>query len=176
MHNSKDATAKDITPIESGDSKEEEINEDAGEIVVDIGRIPSPLEESLFDFGKDIIKSSIAQSLEFHKTMLGLTTTFTTLMASTYGILAFGLKDQRLDDFQRIFLVIPVFLMLLSSICFAIGYYPRRVKVQLQILSIVEAEREKLLRTRRHWAFYGIFLFIFAILSLLVGMIFFNTI
>lgn len=144
-------------------------------IIVSRGRIPSPSDEVLLDFGKDLIKLSVTQSVEFHKTMLGLTATFTTLMASIFGILAFGVKDQQLGSFQRIFLVIPVILMLLSSTCFAFGYYPRIVKVNLRVLNSIEKARDKLIKTRKMFALCGIVLFNLAILSLLVGVIYLNA-
>ena len=144
-------------------------------IVIERGRIPSPLEEALLDFGKNLVKDSVAQSVEFHKTMLGLTATFATLMASAFGILAFGSKDKPLDAFQRVFLVIPVLLMLLSSICFALGYYPRHMKIKLRVLNTIEKARDELLQARGIWAFCGILLFTLAILSLLIDIIFFNV-
>ena len=144
------------------------------EIVVARGRIPSPREETLIDFGKDLVKDSVTQSVEFNKTMLGLTATFATLMAASFGILAFGSKDQPLDSFQRAFLVVPVLFMLMSSVCFAIGYYPRHVKLRLRVINTIEEARDRLLRTRRNWAFGGILFFILSIAMLIVGIIFFN--
>jgi len=148
---------------------------DAGEkIVIAHSHIPSPLEETLIEFGKNLVKDSVSQSVEFNKTMLGLTATFVTLMASSFGLLAFGSKDKQLDNFQRVFLVIPVLFMLFSSLCFALGYYPRQVKLKLQVLNTIESARDNLLRTRRNWAFTGILFFALSIFTLIVGIILFN--
>jgi hypothetical protein len=147
---------------------------ESDKIVVPDGRIPSPLEEVLLDLGKQMFKDSIAQSVEFNKTMLGLTATFATLMASSFGILAFGMKDKQLDTFQRVFLVVPVVVMLSASVCFALGYYPRDVEVRLRVLNTIEAARTTLLRQRATWARRGIALFILAIVALLGGIVLLN--
>jgi hypothetical protein len=157
----------DTVDAEPANGKEETI-------VVARGRIPSPLEETLIDYGKDLIKDSVTQSVEFHKTMLGLTASFSTLMASAFGILAFGLNDKQLDNFQRAFLVVPVLLMLLSSVCFALGYYPRSMKLRLRVINTIEDTRNKLLQTRRNWAFGGILFFILSIVVLVAGIVFLN--
>jgi hypothetical protein len=148
---------------------------DESTIVIERGRMPSPLEEVLIDFGKNLIKDSVTQSIEFNKTMLSLTATFATLMASTFGILVLGLKNKLPGAFQRTFLIIPVLMMLLSSICFALGYYPRHLKIRLQILKSIEEARDRLLRERRVWAFCGVLFFTLAILTLLIGILLINV-
>ena len=59
--------------------------DDENVILLGKGRIPSPLEEVLLEFGKELVKDSVTQSVEFNKTMLGLTATFSTLMASSFA-------------------------------------------------------------------------------------------
>lgn len=107
------------------------ISQETEQIVVEYGRIPSPLEDSLLEFGKDLFRDSLAQSVEFHKTMLGLTATFATLMASVFSVLVFGSTNQQINKSERVFLIIPVLFMLLSGICFALGYYPRTIQMRL---------------------------------------------
>jgi uncharacterized membrane protein YidH (DUF202 family) len=141
--------------------------------IVTESRAPMLSDEILLDFGKTLINSSITQSIEFHKTMLGLTATFVTLMASSFGIVAFRLENYQLDGFQKTLLVIPIFLMLVSSVCFALGYYPRFIEVRLQILDSIKEARNKLIRIRRVWAFVGVTFFILSIFALVVGIIFF---
>lgn len=143
-------------------------------IIIPCGRAPSLYEEGLIEFGKSLFKGSIDQALAFHKTMLSLTATFTTLMASVFGLLTFGINNVDISINQRIFLVIPVLLMLLSSICFTIGYYPRYIEINMQILDTIREARTNLIKTRRLWATCGTILFTLAICSLIAGIIMFN--
>lgn len=148
-------------------------NPSGNELVVDTGRIPSPLEQALIDSSKDVVKGSIDQSREFHKTMLGLTATFSTLMASSFSILAFGKKEQPLDNFQRLFLIVSVLLMIASSIIFALGYYPRTTMIGL-CLNKIKEEREAVLKKRGTYARMGLLLFVLALVVLIAGIMFFN--
>lgn len=169
---SDDAALQNAASHEGSSDKEQASDE--SRIVVPRGRKLLPSEETLLELGKDLVKDSVTQALEFHKTMLGLTATFATLMASSFAILTLGSKDQPLDSFQRASLVVPVLLMLVSTICFALGYYPRRVKLRLQDLTTIKKARTRLLRPRGFWAVCGVLFFILSIVSLLVGIVSFN--
>jgi hypothetical protein len=141
-------------------------------IVIKRSRKLTSEDELLLDFGKDLVKNSISQSLDFHKTMLGLTATFATLMASAFGILVVGTSEKQLDNLQRFFLSVPVFIMLMSSVAFVLGYYPRYTSVQLRHLDRIRHTRNKLVRIRARAALSGVALFVLSIVSLLVGILF----
>jgi hypothetical protein len=134
-----------------------------------------PSQVALIELGKDLIKDSINQSRDFHKTMLGLTATFSTLMASTFSIFVVGFANQQLNSLQRTFLVVPVILMLLSSVFFALGYYPRSTQIVLEDLTHVSQILENALKSRKAFALLGVVSFIFSIVSLLGGIAFLNV-
>lgn len=163
-------------PTSHHNSANAEEASDESEIVITHGYIPSPSQKTLLEFGQDLVKDSVTLSIEFHKTMLGLTATFATLMASAFAILVAGSEEQHLGSSQRAFLVAPVFLMLASSVCFALGYYPRRVTLRLQVLDTIEEARDTLLRRRQFLALSGISLFVLAICCLLVGILLLNVV
>jgi hypothetical protein len=157
-----------------------EKTEDMGQandvIVIEEAQLLTPLDEALLDVGKDLIKESVNQSREFHKTMLGLTATFSTLMASFFVILAIGVTNTplKLDTIQRIFLIVPVFLMLISSLFFALGYYPRSTNIAIEDLTEVAIIVENVLKNRKLFALLGLLSFILAIILLLGGIAFLN--
>ena len=144
-------------------------------VVVGRGRQLLPSEEALIEFGRNLVKDSLTQALDFHKTMLGLTATFATLMASSFALLTLGSKDASLYQFVRVLLVVPILLMLSSAVCFALGYYPRRVDIVLNDLTEIKRARDRLLASRYRWAVSGIVLFCLSIVALLVGVIAFNV-
>jgi len=144
------------------------------DIVVERGRIPTPEEDALAEFAKELHKQSIETAVEFHKTMLGLTATFATLMSSAFAVVVLGIKDKQLDLFQKQTLAIPIVLMLLSSVCFALGYHPRKVHFQMKYLDTVRQARKKLIGTRRFYAILGTLLFVASILLLVSAFVFFN--
>jgi hypothetical protein len=143
---------------------------------VEIGRMPTLTDDVLLEFGRKLIFDSIALATEFNKTMLGLTATFTTLMASLFSLLAFGLKDVQLNSFQRLILAIPVILMLMSSVSFALGFLPQPENVNLSIINTIEAARNRLLQSKRNFAFIGTGLFCLSIILLISGVLLFNII
>jgi hypothetical protein len=139
------------------------------------GRTPTAIEEILFEFAKESIKNSVSQSIEFNKTMLSLTATFATLMATIFGLVGTGSTVLILNLPLRSSLGFSVLLMLLSSICFAIGYYPQPIKINPHIVSTIKITRDKLILSRRRWSFFGIVFFCNSILALLVGLVWFNV-
>lgn len=175
----KPAPGPDLTIPQDGAPGEDLVEErPSGEIeriVIPRGRKLTESEKAMMEFGQDLIKDSVTQTVEFHKTMLGLTATFATLMASSFAILTVGSGDQPLDGFQRFLSIVPVVLMMLSAVCFALGYYPRRLRFRANDLSEIEEVRNKVLRSRGFWAICGVALFILSIVSLLIGIVAYNV-
>jgi hypothetical protein len=143
-------------------------------INIAIGRTPSLTDDVMLEFGKKLIFDSIILATEFNKTMLGLTATFATLMASFFSLLAFGSMDYQLDNFQRVFLAVPVILMLFSSICFSFGFLPQPINMNLNIINSIEEARNRLIRTKKNFAISGIILFCLSIILLICEILFFN--
>lgn len=148
-------------------------NDSEEEYIIKNSRIPSIADKALFELGKNLFQESLSLIIRFNKTMLGLTATFVTFMASSFGILTLGSKNLQLNFNQKLALTIPVTLMLFSSACFMFGYLPRQVKFDLHILDSIKLARMDLLNTRKRWTYLGIIFFILAIFSLITGVIFF---
>jgi hypothetical protein len=148
------------TPVADGTKVEE--------IVVRGSRELTSSEEALMEFSKKLVIESVSQALDFNKTMLQLTATFATLMATVFGVLVLGGSAQLLSQFQRILLGIPIFVMLISSICFALGYYPRYGDMRPDDLTDIREKRNHLLRWRVTYAVVGVVMFILSVISLMV--------
>lgn len=162
--------------VHRGSKEIDDVEQSNNMFVIDEAPVLSDLDDTLLDIAKGLRKDSVNQSREFHKTMLGLTATFSTLMASSFGILTIGIANQplKLDNLQKILLVIPVLLMLLSSIFFALGYYPRYKRWALLDLTDINQSLEALLKVRRQLAFLGVSSFVISITSLLGAVVFLN--
>jgi magnesium-transporting ATPase (P-type) len=145
------------------------LNRNVKVIKVEVTSSPLPLDEELLtEWAKSLVSSSIAVSADFHKTMLGLTATFTTLMAGTIGLLILGKTGADLS-ISRWRLIIPTLLMLLSSITFCAGYYPRRVHdVPPQDIERIRQIRTSIVNRRFVWAIMGCFFFISSITAFCV--------
>jgi hypothetical protein len=144
-------------------------------VKVSAARLPQRSDEIILAIGDEILKGAIKQGIDFNKVMLGYTATFTTLMASIFALLVFGAADVNLAPVPRLLLVIPVFLMLMSSCSFAAGYFPRNISFNPQILSSIESARTHLVNTRQRFALIGLLLFIFSIVSLLIAIMYLNV-
>ncbi len=141
-------------------------------IKVGFARRASVLEEALLDFGKRLLERSVEEGVQFHRTMLGLSATFTTLMTLVLGsTLAIAPAGGRPSAAQAAALALPVCLMLLASVCFALGYYPRRCRMQLSVARSIEEVRSRLIRLRYRWAVVGVTLFVLSILSALAEVV-----
>jgi hypothetical protein len=154
------------------EEKEPEIIVEKGEAITAISRELTQLDEAILEFGRSLYKDSLSLSLEFHKTMLGLTATFSTVMASVFALLVFGSENQQIGLEERRFLIAPIFVMLMSSMFFAFGYYPRRSTFSLNNLSSIREARQKLMMSRWLFAILGCFSFGLSISILIFGILF----
>jgi hypothetical protein len=68
--------------------------------------------------------------------------------------------------------MVPALLMLLSSVLFALGYYPRHATIHPNEIESIRVEREALLKRRAGFAFVGLALFCVSLLFL-VGLVVF---
>ena len=134
------------------------------------GRLPTANETVLIEYAKQLVSKSVETSLDFHKTMLGVSATFGSAITTLVPILVWGDKDTKTPAGPGWLILAPALLMLLSSICFAVGYYPRHAKLNINDIEEVRRDRDSLLSRRACLASIGLLLFCGA-LFLLVGLV-----
>lgn len=133
------------------------------------GRLPTPTEAALTEYGRQILLKSVETALDFHKTMLGISATFGTLVAALIPTLVWGDKDAVIPEAEGWLFVVPLLLMLLSSVTFAFGYYPRYASISINVIEDIQAAREETISSRKLLAGVGLGLFS-ASLLLTVGL------
>ncbi|MBN2346741.1 MAG: hypothetical protein JXO51_10170 [Candidatus Aminicenantes bacterium] len=129
-------------------------------------RNPTQAELALLEYGKQTLIKSSEIAMDFHKTMLGISATFGTLITNVTPILIWGSKDEKIPMPEGWLLLIPPILMLISAVVFAIGYYPRYVQFNPNVVDDIRLIRERIMKARRWLAGIGLGLFCAAILSL----------
>lgn len=123
-------------------------------------------ELALLEFSKQILLKSTETSLDFHKTMLGISATFGTLITTLAPILVWGDKDAKIPMPAGWLLLIPSLLMLLSAVVFAIGYYPRYRQFNPNVIGEVRTIRDEVIKLRKILAGVGLGLFCSSLLLL----------
>ncbi|MCC5094579.1 hypothetical protein JH314_11915 [Xanthomonas campestris] len=123
------------------------------------GRMPTPTEAALVEYGKQLLLKSTETALDFHKTMLGISATFGTLVAALIPVLVWGDKEAKVPMAEGWLLILPLLLMLLSSVVFAWGYYPRHATININVIEDIKAAREKVITSRKVLAGVGLGLF-----------------
>lgn len=124
-----------------------------------VGRMPTPTEATLVEYGKQLLLKSTETALDFHKTMLGISATFGTLLATLIPILVWGDKEPNVSTAEGLLLTSPLLLMLMSSVVFALGYYPRHVTININVIENIKAAREAAMKSRKVLAGVGLGLF-----------------
>lgn len=131
-------------------------------------RMPTAGEQALLEYGKQAAIKSIDVSAEFHKTMLGVSATFGALITSLPPLLIWGKNDSVIRHDQGWWLLIPIFLMLLSSGFFALGYFPSYKRMNINIVAEIERARSDLLRWRSRLGVAGISSFALSLSSVVL--------
>ena len=134
----------------------------------------TPTEAALAEYGKQLILKSADTALDFHKTMLGVSATFGTLVAALLPILMWGDKDAKIPESGGVILIFPLLLMLASSVVFAWGYYPRHSSLSINVIDEIKAARESVITSRKIMAAVGLGLFSASLLSALGLAIYFR--
>jgi hypothetical protein len=83
-------------------------------------------------------------------------------------ILIWGNKDAKLPMPEGWLLIIPPILMLLSSVVFAFGYYPRHSALNINVVDEIRKVREEVIMSRKRLAGIGLGLFSAALLLTVV--------
>jgi hypothetical protein len=131
-------------------------------------RLPTAGEQALVEYAKQAILKSVDVSLDFHKTMLGVSATFGTLVTSLAPLLIWGKSDSTIPHHQGWWLLLPPFLMLLSSCLFALGYFPSHQGVNPNVIEEIERLRSDVLRKRGCLAIAGLCAFACSLISAIV--------
>jgi hypothetical protein len=129
-------------------------------------RVPTATEVALLEYGKQVLIKSAETALDFHKTMLGISATFGTLITTVTPVLIWGEKDAKIPMPEGWLLIFPPLLMLLSAVAFATGYYPRYIQFNPNIVDDVRRVREQTLASRSRLARIGLGLFCSSLLTL----------
>ncbi|MEN6609984.1 MAG: hypothetical protein ABFC24_04015, partial [Methanoregulaceae archaeon] len=117
-------------------------------------------DDCILDNGCTLIKESVSAGVDFHKTMIPITATFTTAMATIFLYLSFGTTSGHTMTLAERFLMgLPVFAMLASSICFIWGYYPEKETLNPGVIESVEEARNRMIDRRYCWAKWGVLCF-----------------
>lgn len=132
------------------------------------GRVPSVIESTLIEYGKQLILKSVETSQEFHKTMLQVSATFGTLITTVTPVLVWGDRDAKVPMPEGWLLVVPPLLMLLSSMVFAFGYFPIHQSVRSNMIDDLREARRLVLLWRKRLAGLGMVLFSSALLLLII--------
>ena len=133
-----------------------------------IGRAATPVESAMLEFARQLILKSAESSQDFHKTMLEVSATFGTLITTLVPLLIWGKADTPIPAVEGWILLIPSLLMLLSSVVFAVGYYPRHREMRLNVPAEILKTRQDILRQRQLLAGIGMGLFCAALLLVMV--------
>ncbi|MCI1146518.1 hypothetical protein MOP98_12595 [Stenotrophomonas maltophilia] len=139
-----------------------------------IGRLATPTEAALLEYGRQLILKSADTALDFHKTMLGVSATFGTLVASLLPILMWGDKDAKIPDAGGMIMIAPLLMMLASSVVFAWGYYPRYSSLSINVIDEIKLARESVIASRKVMAAVGLGLFSASLISALGLAIYFR--
>jgi len=131
------------------------------------GRSLTPAEQALLEYGKQVVLKSVETGLDFHKTMLGVSATFGTLITTLTPVLIWGSKDVKIPMPEGWLLLVPPLLMLLSAVTFAIGYYPRYKQFNPNLPNDIRVVREGMLASRERLAAIGLSLFCASLLLLI---------
>lgn len=129
-------------------------------------RIPTQTEQAIIDYGKQVLLKSSETAIDFHKTMLGVSATFGTLITTVTPILIWGNKDSNIPLPEGWFLILPPLLMILSAVAFSFGYYPRYVQFNPNVVDEIRKVREEIIKSRRTLAIIGLSLFCTSLLIL----------
>lgn len=101
------------------------------------------------EINKELVLGSIKRGLDFHKTMLTVSSTFETLMTTVFGLVTINIKQtvsteaagsivERTVETASVpalvvmFFGLSILAMLVSAICYAMGYLPRRSSTVLE--------------------------------------------
>lgn len=113
----------------------------------------TPHNKALYEAGKALLVQSVKVGREFCRFMatvaLGAVPSYIALLKLVLP------KDYSLEARDEVVFLAPPFLFLLSAIVFAVGYFPRKGKLSLDLPEEIEQERTETIRRRNCYAVTG---------------------
>lgn len=130
----------------------------------------TPHNKALQDIGKLMLLESVTVGREFCKFMITLSISAIPIYLA---LLKLVINEKYILIFsQGMLIVIPPVAYLASSIIFMLGYYPNVGNFSLDLPGEIENERLKIISRRKKQSIWGICIFIFATIGMLVCLIF----
>lgn len=118
---------------------------------------PTTQDEALLEAGRKLLLNSVDDSRNYCQQMI---TVATGAIPVYLAILKLWFPDDRVALARvNILFSIPVFLFLLASLFFSLGYLPQQYEINVGNLDSIEAVRTKLMRYRAISGFVGFTLF-----------------
>ena len=121
-------------------------------VVQDIKAL-SPHDRALYEAGKQLLVESVATGREFCKFMVGASVSAIPVYLALLKLVA--PEDYRPEPWQAGFALFPAALFLGAAILFAIGFFPQRGNLSLDLPDEIERERAATIRHRQLWALVG---------------------
>lgn len=137
-------------------------------------RLPTSGEQALIEYRKQIILKSHEYAVEFHKTMIGVSATLGTTITTLVPILIWGDKDIKIPALVSWPLIFPPILMVISTVLFALGYYPHREDMKINDIDSVRAARDNLMKYRRNLAIFGLLAFNSSLILMVLLVLYFK--
>lgn len=136
---------------------------------------PSPItpqNNALLEAGKNILLESVSVGRDFCKEMITISSG---AIAIYLGLLTFIRPEyfEKINlSFSNSFIaLLPAFLFLAATLCFALGYYPRKTEFSLDVIDGVNGitnERTKMINNRAFWARLGFIAFSLGIAAAII--------
>lgn len=144
----------------------------SSEPVVTVGepRILSPHSKAVYEAGKTILVESIEVGRDFCKFMMGSSAG---AIPVYLGLLKFLLPERYLlTASQGVLFAGPTLIFLGASAVFAIGFFPTRSTISLDLPADIERARTESIDRRRKFAFWGFIVFAVATVAAIGACVF----
>jgi len=113
----------------------------------------SPHNKALYEAGKNLLIESVEVGREFCKFM---TTTSLAAIPAYIALLKLILpKDYSLQNYDEVLFLAPPLLFLVASLVFALGYFPQKEQLSLDLPAEIEQKRGKTIARRHLYAIIG---------------------
>lgn len=121
----------------------------------------TPHNRALYEAGKDLLVESVTTGREFAKHMITVSTGAIPILLGLAGLLL--PEETSPTPLEAVPIVAASLLFLAAAIVFAIGYFPLRGEISLDIIEEIEAARRETIRRRHFFAGVGFALFVLGV-------------
>lgn len=113
----------------------------------------SPHDEAILEAGKALIVESVETGRELCKFMIGVATGAVPIYVGLLNLIK--PKEYVFSGVERVLVVLPAALFVISALIFAAGFYPTMKRFSLDVIEEVERVRTESIRRRRLFAITG---------------------